>query len=229
VSLGEQPSLSIVQVGAFIGDTPNDPLVSFLRHQLDPATKRAETNVKVVLVEPVREYFNTLRRNYEGLSNIQFENVAIAESEGVRQLYRLKLDPAEYGYPEWLKGLSSLKAERMERLWDKYDKNPALKRFYLEHRVAEGVRCITLSQLLDQHDIDQLDLLQIDAEGYDFEILKSIDFSKIKPRFINYERVLLQENNAPCRQLLSDQGYILMDWGQDTLCILPASAARSRT
>ncbi len=79
---------------------------------------------------------------------------------------------------------------------------------------------MTLQQLLDRHQIEHLDLLQIDAEGYDFEILQTLDFSKTKPTFINYERVLLQENEPACRRLLSDQGYMLMDWGEkDTLAI----------
>jgi hypothetical protein len=62
--------------------------------------------------------------------------------------------------------------------------------------------------------------LQIDAEGYDFKILKTLDFNKLKPKFINYERVLLQEDEQACREMLEAQGYRLFDWGQDTLCIL---------
>lgn len=40
----------------------------------------------------------------------------------------------------------------------------------------------------------------------------------MRPAFINYERVLLQDDDARCRQMLSAAGYRLTDWGQDTLC-----------
>ena len=218
-NLAAQPSFSIVQVGAYIGDTPNDPLFPFLRYFLDPAKKRFKRDAKVVLIEPIREYFDLLRENYGNLPGLEFENVAIAESEGTREMYRLDVDPTKYGFPAWLSQLSSLKNERMGELWERYERNPHLQKFYLEHRVTETVKSVTLQQLLDRHRIEHLDLLQIDAEGYDFEILQTLDFSKTKPTFINYERVLLQENEPACRRLLSDQGYMLIDWGQDTLAI----------
>ena len=108
----------------------------------------------------------------------------------------------------------------MEELWDNYERLEEAQEFYLKHRVVENVQCVTLEMLFAKHDIQQLDLLQVDAEGYDFEILKTLDFSKIKPRFINYERVLLKENESVCRDMLTKHGYELVDWGQDTLAIL---------
>ena len=60
-----------------------------------------------------------------------------------------------------------------------------------------------------------MDLLQIDTEGYDYEILRTIDFSRLRPRFINYERELLQDDGPACRSMLSAAGYVLFDWGED--------------
>lgn len=218
--LAKQRSLSIVQIGAYIGDTSNDPLCGFLREHLNPAKPTdPERNIKVVLVEPIREYFDLLCKNYDSFSSIEFANVAIAERDGVMDMFRLAVDPVEFGYPAWLAQLSSLKKQRMEKLWDEYEANPDYKQFYLKHRIVEQVRCMTLEQLLEKHQIQQLDLLQIDAEGYDFEILKTLNFETVKPRFINYERVLLQEDEPRCREMLAAQGYLLIDWGQDTLCI----------
>lgn len=98
--LGEQPSFSIVQVGAYIGDSPNDPLFKFLCKQLDAANSNRDA--KVVLVEPIREYFDQLRENYSNVANIEFENIAIAEMDGEMEMYRLDVNPTDYGYPEWL-------------------------------------------------------------------------------------------------------------------------------
>jgi FkbM family methyltransferase len=215
--LATQPSFNIVQLGAYVGDSPNDPLFAFLKEQMSSAKNKHGS--KAVLVEPIKEYFERLKQNYAGSLGIQFANVAIAESEGMRDFYTLNADPVKYGYPAWLSQLSSLKSERMGKLWDQYERTPEFKRFYLEHRTVEKVKCITIGQLLRQYRMENLDLLLLDVEGYEFEILKTLDFSRIRPRFIDYERVLLQENEAACREMLEKHGYILIDWGQDTLAI----------
>ncbi len=38
-----------------------------------------------------------------------------------------------------------------------------------------------------KYKIKRIDLLQIDTERYDYDIIKQIDFSLIKPRMICYE------------------------------------------
>lgn len=217
--LAEAQSFSIIQIGAYIGDSYNDPIYKFLRQQEHRQGKQKAKESKAILVEPVKEYFQQLKQNYNGLSNVCFENVAIAESSGIRDFYRLAADPTSYGYPAWLSQLGSLKEERMTKLWDNYEKNREYQEFYLKHRIIEQVQCITLAELLDRHAITEVDLLQIDAEGYEFEILSAIDFQVKRPRFINYERVLLHEKEIQCRQMLLDAAYLLIDWGQDTFCI----------
>jgi FkbM family methyltransferase len=216
--LAKRPSFSIVQIGAHIGDTFNDPLCQFLHRQLHRDRADPTGDYKVILVEPVREHFEQLCTNYADLVGVQFENVAVAEEEGVRDLYRLAVDPKAHGYPEWLSQLGSFDPET-PALKDG-DQARRLRQFYLENQVVEKVNCVTLASLLDRHRIDRLDLLQLDTEGYDFEILKSIDFGKTRPTFINYERVLLDDaQNAACREMLTENGYLLMDWQYDTFCI----------
>jgi len=99
----------------------------------------------------------------------------------------------------------------MEELWDQHERMEDAQAFYLEHRVVERVNSIPLDQLLRRHGLSSLDLLQIDVEGYDYEILKTLDFDQIRPLFINYERVLLADTEEECRQMLVGQGYVLMD------------------
>lgn len=212
--LASREAFSIVQIGAYVGDSRNDPLSSFLRSQ-----KGRDRRTVVVLVEPVRTHFDALVRNYEDLPFARFENVAVADRPGTRDFYRLGVDPVEHGFPEWLAQLGSLRADRMTHLWDAYEREPRLRDFYLAHRVVDRVRCVTLHELLDQHAIAELDLLQIDAEGYDYEILRTLDFERVRPRLVNYERVLLGADEAACRALMVQAGYLLFDWGQDTLCL----------
>src|SRR5947208_2289858 len=51
-------SFTIVQIGAYIGETTNDPIASFLKTTLAEFSK---SRAKVILVEPVQEYFEVLK------------------------------------------------------------------------------------------------------------------------------------------------------------------------
>lgn len=210
-------SFCVVQVGAFTGDTDSDPIFEMLQGDFDG--RGLATRCKIVLIEPVREYFEKLRENYREVEGVSFENVAIAEESGERDFYRLGVDPVECGYPAWLSQLGSLRADRMNELWRKYENDEKLRQFYLDNMTVEKVTCITFEELLQRHQIQELDLLQIDTEGYDYEILKTIDFGRVLPRYINYERVLLQEDEPACRALVESAGYGLVDYGQDTFCV----------
>ena len=71
---------------------------------------------------------------------------------------------------------------------------------------VEGVR---LSQLVSDHSIDRLDLLQIDAEGFDFEILKTFDFSSCQPLVVQYEdrHLFPPKERRRAVEFLRDLGY----------------------
>jgi FkbM family methyltransferase len=222
--LATRPSFCIVQIGANRGDTPEDPLFGFLSTELPAMTPERRARTVVVLVEPAAEDFERLREAYAGVPCVRFDNVAIAETRGVREFHRLGVDPVAHGYPSWLSGLGSLRADRMTSLWDAYEKEhgpeyDAIRQFYERWHVAERVECVTFNDLCDRHDLRTIDMLQIDAEGYDYRILQTIDFNRIRPAFINYERVLLQEDEPACRAMMTRAGYSLADHGQDTLCI----------
>ena len=223
--IATRPSFCIIQIGANVGNTPEDPLYRFLGEELASLSPEQRDRSKVILVEPVKACFDRLRENYAGLPCVRFEQAAVAETSDPRDFFSLNTDPAEYGYPTWLSGLGSLRPDRMTSLWDRYEKHHGeeryeeLRRFYFDHRVVEQVPCMTFHELIDRHAVEAVDLLQIDAEGYDYRILRTIDFTHIRPAFINYERVLLHDDEAACRRMMTDAGYALADCGQDTLCI----------
>ena len=74
-----------------------------------------------------------------------FENVAVSDEPGTVTFYQLGVDPAAYGYPEWLSQLSSLKAERINELVD-----GDVKQFYLRNRVAYQVECVRFSTIVER-------------------------------------------------------------------------------
>jgi FkbM family methyltransferase len=210
--------MSIVQIGAYKGESFNDPLCDFLKSHLDAESVKRDAQIKVVLIEPVREFFEQLCESYADLFGVEFENVAIAETAGERDFYRLSVDPRAHGYPAWLSQLGSLRSD--SRFWDELATGRRWKEFFLTHRTVERVECITLAMVLEKHRIRELDLLQIDAEGYDYEILKTLDFARLRPRFINYEHALLRDDEkAKCRDRLERENYVLMEYGYDTFCI----------
>ena len=212
--LASKPGVTIVQIGAHVGNTPNDPLWGFFQQ----FRQRPTGSLNAVLVEPISEYCRQLRENYAGIPGVSIENVAIAESEGERIMSRLAVDPADYQMPAYLSQLSSLKGDRMRELWAQSDTFKADQEFVQKHSVSETVQCITFDTLFTRNKISTVDLLQIDVEGYEYEILKTLNFKRWRPRYINLERIWLAENEWPCWSLLKGAGYTLEDFGEDTFC-----------
>jgi hypothetical protein len=53
-------------------------------------------------------------------------------------------------------------------------------------------------------------VLVIDTEGFDYQIIRQVDFKRIHPDIIVYEHKHLSRQDAlACRQLLQKQGYAL--------------------
>ena len=88
----------------------------------------------------------------------------------------------------------------------------ALEPFILEKRVQ--VR--RLSGLLDERRIAEVHLLHVDVEGFDFEVLKSLDFSRHAPVliFIEHKHLAADDRDAMAR-LLAGNGYSVRDCGGD--------------
>ena len=69
---------------------------------------------------------------------------------------------------------------------------------------------MTLPSLLEEFGISDVDVLQIDTEGFDAAILRMIPFQILKPSVINFEVLNLSKAEiAESYQLLMDHGYVL--------------------
>jgi hypothetical protein len=62
-----------------------------------------------------------------------------------------------------------------------------------------------------------IDHLQIDVEGKDYDILQLIDWNQLYPVCINYENRHLKDNVQPAKDLLLKMGYTLKEDVMDTL------------
>ena len=83
------------------------------------------------------------------------------------------------------------------------------------------VPTISIQSLLSKHQVNRVDLLQIDTEGYDFEIIKMFDYTKVKPTIIHFESAWLGVNEGvQCFKFLNNLGYRVLTIGIDTIAYI---------
>ena len=165
-----------------------------------------------VVVEPLKFYFSSLDKNYAGHPDITPLNCAVHASESRTTMYHV--DPAKLGFmPEWAPGIGSLDSEHHRK-----SNTPS------EFMITEEVECMHLMEIIEQHNLSNLSLLQVDVEGYDGEVIRMINFDRVQPRIIKYEHLNLPavEQKAVTR-LLKSNDYSIQQLESDTLAILEKS------
>ncbi len=161
-----------------------------------------------LLVEPVDYVFEKLKNNYRGIKGLVFENIAIGDKDGFKNFYMLRKSEGE-NLPLWYDEIGSFLKEKVTKHKDRI---PDLD----ERLITKKIRTLTLRSLFKKNNVSKIDFLQIDAEGYDYHILKQIPFHIIKPSMILFEvRHLSQTEKNRCRALLIKNGYTIvqgLDW-----------------
>ncbi len=127
-----------------------------------------------IALEPVKDIFDALKRNYRNNPQVKLINKAIHAKDAEAIIYRV--NPVLEDVPNWTEGTGSF-----------FIKHHELSGFSKSQIIEEKVTCIHFNDLLKQEGVSKLDLLQIDTEGYDFEIIYSIDFSIVKPSILSFE------------------------------------------
>jgi FkbM family methyltransferase len=179
------PDFYVVQIGAFDGRT-QDPL-----HDLIMRYGWAG-----VLVEPQARFFQALCSTYADQPRLTIRNVAVGERDEVRPFYRVKEGPT---IPKWAAQLASFDPTTILRHDD--------GRIRLEENlVCEQVQCVCFESLLA--DTEHVDLLQIDAEGYDGTLIRLFDFEHWHPSIVQFEHkhLSLWEHDAAMQRLV-EHGY----------------------
>jgi len=176
-----------------------------------------------IMVEPVPYVFERLRRNYGHLERITLESVAIGPSDGMVPFYHLADtdDAGRPGLPIWFDALGSLRRDVV------LAHQPYIPD--IEERLVEtAVPCLTFDSLCRRHGVDAIDILLTDTEGYDYEILRCVDFSCVRPKMIIYESLHLSElEKAACVEYLEGFGYRTQAYWHDTWCLNPDSLTES--
>lgn len=199
-------TLSFVQIGANDG-VMNDPIFKFIQNN--------KNRVSGFVLEPLPDIFSNLVTNYQAFPTIKPLNLAIHNTETEMLLYRVKPEHLSK-VPAFAKGIASFDPNH----WRKTSLVPDQ-----DFMRSEIVKCISYSQLLKEYDIDEIDLLLIDTEGYDYEILMGMDFSDVKPRIIRFEhglrdRVMPQSNFLEVVERLNSNGYQIIAESYDATAYL---------
>ena len=189
------PNFTFIQVGANDG-------VNF-DYLYDFVTSRKSTGV---VIEPLDYYFGTLAKNYEKFPDITPLKCALHATEKEASMHYV--DPAKlHLLPKWSQGIGSLDSEHHKKT-----DTPS------EHIISEKVECRNLMSIIEEYQFDELTLLQIDAEGYDHEVIKMINFDEIQPSLIKYEhKNIAPGDNREISRLLKSQGYSVFKQGSDTI------------
>ena len=162
--------------------------------------------IKSLLVEPIGTYFEKLKKNYENFDFVVFENSAISINNEINYLYKVKEDCLNF-YDDHVNGLSSFSKSHLIKHGVKH-----------KHIDKEKIESLSIKDLINKHQIKSLDLLFIDAEGYDGKIVYDFlmstnlnplivfEFIHIDNTFLEKVLILLKEKKY--RYLRIDENVI---------------------
>lgn len=207
----EHDNFVFLQIGANDGFSA-DPIHAFVKRD----------RWSGVLIEPQPMVFQVLQQVYANHPNLDFVNAALDRQRGLRALYGISVSDAR-----WANGLASFDKETLlehirsgyvaERLRMENQPVPARLEDYI---VETEVETVPFEDVLTAYDLKRVDLLQIDAEGFDAELLGMFPFEEVLPAFINFEHLhLQQEEYHRIAGVLVDHGYDCTQQGNDTFCV----------
>ena len=158
----------LVVIGAHFGIWLNDELVKY-------------KNDNILLVEPVPYNFKILKENFQNEKNIFICTNAVFSENKTEKFYFVREDSIPKLGKHWASGIGSFSKEHLL--------NHKSKRFNIQEEDIDNldVEFITFDELIKNFEIGSIKKLQIDVEGAEFEILKSIDFKKININQIQFE------------------------------------------
>ena len=194
----------VLKIGANDGIT-NDPLATLLLN---------DSRYRGLLVEPIPMYAAMLKENYGKCGRFAIEQAAVAASSGTANMYYVDenaLNGLETGNSDWLRSIASL------------DRIHVLKHLSPEMHSAvkqASVECLTVDELLSRNNVQKIDLLHIDCEGFDYVILQQFDFTTLRPRVVLFEQKHLTAHDRQAAKIMMKlAGYKVEEMETDFFCL----------
>jgi FkbM family methyltransferase len=176
-----------IGIGANDGVT-HDPLYPFVR----------DFGWRGIMVEPIPEVFAALERNYVGFGDVTLVQAAVGLTDGKGTIYSVEMSDEN---------------SMMMSLHSSFSKDILLrgKQWHpnLESHITEReITIMSFPTLLLKTNGQTVDVLKIDTEGYDLEILKSINLSHLSPKLILAEHAnLSRQGQIEMADILLNHGY----------------------
>jgi len=204
--------LNIIQVGANDGKY-NDPIYDWV--------KKNKEKTNIVLIEPLQSLIPYLEENYSYHASAEILNKAVSGNDseelslyGIKQKYWGHID-ADYGkeWPDYRIATGVTTA----------DKGKILQ--WASENIATGadpediiekykVGTISPSSIVTQsNNVNDVHVLQVDAEGMDDDVVYSFFRSGIYPNIVNIEtKHLSQDSLESYNDTLADNGYEVFNY-----------------
>ena len=137
-----------------------------------------ESGHTAILVEPIPEYFDQLKKNYiTAKSTVFFENIAISDEKSIK---KIKLNGQDTSFVR------------------NFDRDVELV----------DVFCEPFKYLVEKYNIKRLNALVIDTEAYELVVMRSVFSTNIEIDIIRYEFVhLSKDDSEKLDNLLVEKGY----------------------
>jgi FkbM family methyltransferase len=182
--------VKVIQVGSHTGSSVSDPIFNNLK----------STDI-AILIEPVLEYFEKLVQNCNDRfpeNHFIFLNKACDQVKGSLILYQPVL---EGDLPIWADELTSVRPDHVK------DHGLSIE--------TTAIRCesVTLDDIIEDFKIDDVDILCVDTEGYDYEVLRGLNLNKLKPKAIFFEHKHFEGTNLPVGSRYAELMENLLDAG----------------
>jgi FkbM family methyltransferase len=189
------PSPVFVKVGANDGITGDSTSDIFL----------ADERWKGLLIEPVPACFQALRSNFSDSRRFAVQQIAIGRSNGTAVFYFVGSEAEKKlpNLPSWYDQLGS------------FDKNHILKHLHgaLEPFIVEHTIPVRpLDEVLRENHLPEVHFLEIDTEGFDYEVLTTVNLAAKAPAAILVEHKHLDgSDKTRMLTLLREHGYRVED------------------
>ncbi|MEM8528507.1 MAG: FkbM family methyltransferase, partial [Bacteroidota bacterium] len=211
-SKSKRDNFTVVQIGANDGMT-HDPIHKFIKRD----------RWHGVLLEPQKYVYDTfLTRVYQKNKEIHPVHAAIGAEDGELELYKIG-----FSNMRWATGLASFDRAQIQKAFDSglvagncRKHNIEIPKAETERIKVETIPVISVNNLLKKYQINKMDLLQIDTEGFDYQVIQFFDIAKNQPKAIIFENVHLPEaDKITCYQLLKENDYAVKEYSSNTLAM----------
>ncbi len=200
-----------LQIGANTLDpikNKNDPLINML--QKVPSWSK-------YFVEPIPILFEQLKENIKRWPNTLAINAAIGVNPAtahqveymsmfcLKQAVKSKEFLTKDFHDEWANQICSFSSDHIK------------KHFPNGETTTFNVTTLSPSLLMHKYKISEVDVLMIDAEGFDFKILQNFPITKMRPKVIIYESFHLQDELTSAELFMRSHCYALHQYGENVV------------